>query len=247
MRFAAFADIHGNALALKAVLDDMHTLGIRQAVNLGDVFSGPLDAAATAALLQERDIPTIRGNHDRYLIEQNRADMGPSDQVAFDQLGPAQFEWIAGLPPTRTVFDEVFLCHGTPSSDGTYWLDRISDTGVPRPATLDEVRAEAKGIDAPVILCAHTHIPRSVRLPDGRLIVNPGSIGCPAYDDDLPVYHHMQTGTPDASYAILEKAGAGWRVTFRNVPYDNQSASDMAARRGRPDWARALSTGWFEA
>ena len=144
--------------------------------------------------------------------------MGPSDRVAFDQLSEEHLQWIAALPPTRTVFDDVFLCHGTPRSDATYWLERVDTNGTVRAATLDEARREAEGVVASLILCAHTHIPRSVRLPDGRTIVNPGSVGCPGDDDDLPVYHHMQTGTPNASYALVEKRDGAWSVTFRSIP-----------------------------
>ncbi|MEM7719952.1 MAG: metallophosphoesterase family protein [Pseudomonadota bacterium] len=245
MKFAVLADIHGNAPALAAVLQDMERMGVSSAVNLGDFFSGPLYAAATAALLTERNFPSIRGNHDRYLIEQDRAQMGPSDQVAFDQLSEADLSWIASLPATRTVFEDVFLCHGTPTSDATYWLEKVDANGVVRAATLDEVACEADGIDARLILCAHTHIPRCVRLLDGRTIVNPGSIGCPAYDDDVPVYHHMETGTPNASYAIVEDVQDDWIVTFRSVPYPTAYASSLARENGRQDWAQALETGWF--
>lgn len=245
MRFAVLGDIHGNAFALEAVLQDMDRLGVSTAVNLGDFFSGPLDAAKTADLLQDRDFPSIRGNHDRYLVQQRRADMGPSDQLAFDQLGQIHLDWITGLPETRVVFDDVFMCHGTPRSDSTYWLERIADNGTPRRASLPEIQAEAEGIEASLILCAHTHIPRSIRLLDGRMIVNPGSVGCPAYDDDMPVYHQMQTGTPNASYAVVERRNQGWAVDFRSLPYDWGKAIALAARNGRPDWARALATGWF--
>ncbi|MEM9678116.1 MAG: metallophosphoesterase family protein [Pseudomonadota bacterium] len=245
MKFAALADIHGNALALKAVLQDMESLGISDAVNLGDFFSGPLDATGTAALLSDRGFSSICGNHDRYLVEQSRSDMGPSDRVAFDQLGKTQLDWIKGLPKTRTVFDDVFMCHGTPTSDSQYWLERVNDDGTVRSATLQEIEAEAVGVTASLILCAHTHIPRTIHLCDGRTIVNPGSVGCPAYDDDVPVYHHMQTGTPNASYAILERQESGWSVTFRSVPYASNEASALATQNARPDWARGLATGWF--
>lgn len=223
----------------------MDVLGISDAVNLGDFFSGPLDAAGTAALLSERDFPSICGNHDRYLVQQNPSDMGPSDRVAFDQLSQTQLNWIKGLPKTRTVFEDVFLCHGTPTSDSHYWLERVNDDGTVRSATLQEVEAEAVDVTASLILCAHTHIPRVIRIRDGRMIVNPGSVGCPAYDDDAPVYHQMQTGTPNASYAILERQESGWSVTFRSVPYASNETSALAAQNGRPDWARALATGWF--
>lgn len=134
MKFVVLADIHGNALALRAVLDDMDALGLREAVNLGDFFSGPLEAGETADLLMARDFPSIRGNHDRYLIEQDPPQMGPSDRVAFDQLGPRHLDWIAGLPPTLWLTQDIFLCHGTPTSGSTYWLERVDPDGSVRPA-----------------------------------------------------------------------------------------------------------------
>lgn len=246
MKFAVLADIHGNSFALEAVLKDMDALGIQDAVNLGDFFSGPIDAEKTASMLMERDFASVRGNHDRNLIEQDPSDMGPSDRVAFDQLSEQCLQWIADLPATRTVFGDVFLCHATPTSDTTYWLERVENNGIVRPASLAEVMTEADGVEASLILCAHTHIPRCVRLPDGRVIVNPGSVGCPAYEDDMPVYHYMQTGTPNASYAVLEKHHGEWSVTFRSVPYDAEQASDSALLNERRGWARALQTGWFE-
>lgn len=247
MKFAVFADIHGNSFALEAALQDMDGLGIKDAVNLGDFFSGPIDAAKTATILMERNFVSVRGNHDRYLIEQDPSDMGPSDRLAFDQLSKQHLRWISDLPVTRIFDEDVFLCHATPTSDSTYWLERVEPNGVVRSASLSEVGAEADGVNANLILCAHTHIPRCVRLPDGRVIVNPGSVGCPAYDDDLPVYHLMQTGTSNASYAVIEKQDGEWSATFRSVRYNSKQASDRALQNGRSDWARALQTGWLEA
>ena len=65
MKFAAIADVHGNRLALEAVLADLAALGITEIVNLGDHVSGPLEAARTADLLIERGFPSIRGDQDR--------------------------------------------------------------------------------------------------------------------------------------------------------------------------------------
>lgn len=123
----------------------MASLGVEQAVNLGDVFSGPIDAAGTAALLMARDFATVRGNHDRYLIEQDPSRMGPSDRVAFESLSRDHLQWIAGLPETQTIFGDVFLCHATPNSDSTYWLERVEETGAVRSASLAEITAEAEG------------------------------------------------------------------------------------------------------
>ena len=245
MKFAVIADIHGNADALAAVLTDMAAQGVTEAVNLGDHFSGPLDAAGTAALLKAQDFPSIRGNHDRWLIEQSTDEMGPSDRAAFAQLGPETLDWLRALPATLHLYGEVFACHGTPKSDLHYWLERLEPNGVVRAASLAEVEREAVGIDASLILCAHTHIPRLVRLSSGVVVLNPGSVGCPAYDDDAPVPHVVQTGTPNASYAIAEKRAGDWHVCFRSVPYDSTRMAQMAAQAGRMEWARAVATGWL--
>jgi diadenosine tetraphosphatase ApaH/serine/threonine PP2A family protein phosphatase len=152
--------------------------------------------------------------------------------------------WLADMPPTMVYRDDVFLCHGTPRSDTTYWLDRVTDGAIIEASPIEDVEAEATGIAGSLILCGHTHIPRVVRLRDGRLVVNPGSVGCPGYDGHAPVFHKVQAGTPDACYAILERARRGWSVTFRYVPYDHLAMAEMARRNGLPVWASALATGW---
>ena len=64
-----------------------------------------------------------------------------------------------------------------------------------------------------------------------------------AYDDDRPVKHLMETGSPHASYAIVENAGGAWNVTLRRVTYDWAAAARQAELAGRDDWARGLATG----
>lgn len=242
MRFAAIADIHGNCLALEAVLADIAALGITDVVNLGDHVSGPLEARRTADLLIERSFPSICGDQDRRLLELRQA--GTSKRIDFKQLERQHFDWMASLPPTLLYRDEVFLCHGSPVDDAAYWLDRVVMDGSIRPAPVEDIETDAAGVAASLILCGHTHIPRVVRLRDGRLVVNAGSVGCPGYDGQKPVYHKVEAGTPDACYAILERMARGWSVTFRYVPYDHGAMADMARRNGLPVWASALATGW---
>ncbi len=245
MKFAAIADIHGNCLALEAVLADMALLGINEAVNLGDHVSGPLEARRTADLLMQHDFPTIRGNHDRWVVLDDPARMAASDTFARRQLDQKHLDWLQSLPSTLTYRDEVFLCHGTPQDDNRYWLERVIDDAVVTASPIEDIELEAAGISASLILCGHSHIPRVVRLRDGRTVVNPGSVGCPGYIDSEPVHHVMQAGTPDASYAIVEKTIAGWSTTFRQVPYDNLAMAELARKNGRNDWASALATGWI--
>ena len=87
-------------------------------------------------------------------------------------------------------------------------------------------------------------VARAVRLGDGRLVVNPGSVGCPGFRYTEPFPHLIEAGTPDARYAILESVGGVWQATFRHVPYDHDAMAALARRNGDPEFASALATGW---
>lgn len=243
--FAAISDIHGNALALEAVLADIRQQGITEIVNLGDSFSGPLEAGRTADILLGLDLPTVRGNHDRALIDRPFEAMGDWEPPAFLQMREAHFDWIRTLPETLVYRDEAFLCHATPFDDNTYWMETVSADGLFHLRPIEEIEAFAKGQNYPLLLSGHTHIARSVRLSDGRLLVNPGSVGCPGFDYDQPVYHKAEAGSPFACYAVLEKRGETWQPSFRQVAYNWYAAAEMARQQGMADWASALSTGWL--
>ncbi len=245
MKFAAIADIHGNCLALEAVLADIAALGITDVVNLGDHVSGPLEARRTADLLMARDFVSIRGDQDRRLVELAAKGPDASRRMDFLELEPHHFEWMASHKPTLLYRDEVFLCHGTPRDDAAYWLDAVSNSGIVSLAPIEAIEAEAVGVEASLMLCAHSHLPRVVRLRDGRMVVNPGSVGLPGYEYANPVSHVVEAGTPDASYAVCERSHAGWFIAIRHVPYDNQAMAAMATRNGMPAWGSALATGWI--
>ncbi|MBC2670891.1 metallophosphoesterase family protein [Novosphingobium piscinae] len=242
MRLAVLSDIHGNLAALEAVLADIAAEGIAMIVNLGDILSGPLQPAATADRLIALALPTIRGNHERQLLTQPPAALGASDAYAVAELGAAHRAWLAALPATLALHPDIRLVHGTPDSDLAYFLETVTPEGL-RPATPDEVVQRAGPLGAGLILCGHTHVPRVVRLPDGRLIVNPGSVGLPAYADDHPWPHVVETGSPHARYAVVSRGADGWSAQLRRVAYDWETAARLAAARGRPDWAVALRTG----
>lgn len=253
MRIAAISDIHGNLLALEAVLADIAESGADLIVNLGDILSGPLWIAETAERLMALDLPTIRGNHERQVLAFARDRMGASDAFAAARLHPNQRDWLQGLPATLQLSDEVFCCHGTPGDDLTYFMETVvpgfvaqRSPGV-RAATPAEAEERAgaaqRGLPHGLILCGHTHVPRALRLADGRLVVNPGSVGLQAYDDLHPHPHVIENGTPHARYALLTRRAAGWQVELRAVPYDHEVAARLAEANARPDWADALRTG----
>ena len=246
MRFAAIADVHGNVLALQAVIADIRAQGIEDIVNLGDMASGPLDARRAMDALMALEAVHVLGNHDRYLIDRPPEKMGSWDRPAHAQLEASHLDWIRTIPPTRVYRERVFLCHATPADDELYWLETVLPDGTLRMASREAIEQAAEGIAQRLILCAHSHLARAVRLSDGRLIVNPGSVGSPGYRDIHPYPHVVEAGTPDARYAILELSDENWRVTFRHVPYDHEAMAALARRNGQPELASALATGWIK-
>ena len=74
--------------------------------------------------------------------------------------------------------------------------------------------------------------------------MNPGSVGLQAYEDTTPWQHYVETGSPHARYAILERHKGTWKAEHRAVPYDWHSAAKTAAGNDRPDWAHAITTGY---
>lgn len=244
-RIAVLADIHGNLPALVAVLDDVRHWGITRLVNLGDLFYGPLWPRETlAALLGARIELTIAGNVDRLLHQATSADLAANPTLAFDlaELGPDATSSLKSLPPTASFDSQLFLCHGAPSSDTTYLLEDVS-TGRAQVLPDHEIRRRLGNVSDPVVLCAHSHIPRILHLSTGQLLVNPGSVGLPAYDQNVPHPHVMESCSPHASYAVLESSSRGWNASIHRVVYDWDEAARRASSLGRHDWARALATG----
>jgi putative phosphoesterase len=243
MRIAFLADIHGNLPALKAVVADFAARGVDAVVNLGDSLSGPLLPLETAQFLMAQEWLHIAGNGERQILAGSPGQWNASDEFAHSQLTSRELAWIASLQPSASFDHQVLLCHGTPRSDVEYFLETVEATHV-RAASLREVDARLGEMHESLILCGHTHVPRSIRSSKGQLIVNPGSVGLPAYRDARPYPHAIETGSPDARYAIVEKAGETWVTTLIAVPYAHASMARLAHERNRDDWARALSSGY---
>lgn len=241
-RFAVLSDIHGNLLALEAVLADITSQSVEQTVNLGDHLQGPLDPVGTAERLIPLALPSIRGNCDRLLYEAGTI-VTEGSTLARNRaaLKTTHKQWLASMPQTLSLGD-VLLCHGTPWADDVYLLEEVREHGV-RLKRSDEIAPILHSIAASLILCGHSHQSRTVSMPGGMLLVNPGSVGLPAYRDESPYPHGMEAGSPHTRYALLTRSGGTWQVEHRAVLYDWEAAARLAESNDRPDWAAWLRTG----
>ena len=241
MRVAVISDVHGNALALEAVLADIDRHGVDKILNLGDHFAGPLEPAKVARMLSQLDMVAIRGNTDRYLLEADSKYLDEHDKATIEALSGEAMTWLETLPETDVFEGAIFLSHGSPHSDETYWLDRKDKKVGFRAATLQEVEAELPAERLPVYCCGHTHVARVVTLDDGTIVFNPGSVGRPSFTMSDP--ESAGRVSPASAYAIVEQSGGKWHVNLRQVAYENMAAAAIARAHGGEKWSRDLEHG----
>lgn len=175
MRLAVISDVHGNLRALEAAHARIRESSPDIIVNLGDCVSGPLWPEETAQYLVAENWPSVRGNHDRVLVEPPVSGLEDVDAFTRQCLSQASLAWLSTLPITLPLAPEILLCHGSPSDDEAFLLE---EDGVDHfyPSRENQIRRKLGNTDASLILCGHTHTPRLVHLSDSRLILNPGTV-----------------------------------------------------------------------
>jgi predicted phosphodiesterase len=187
---------------------------------------------------------TIRGNHDRWVAGPDPAQMGASDWYAFSQLNRDHRCWLVTLPISANADHGILACHGTPTDDNQYLTEEVSGCRLV-PSHPSSIRERLGEVQARVVLCGHSHRQHLFELPDGRLILNPGSVGCPSYDDPDNDPHMSEAGSPQTRYAILNVDEQQVSGELISIGYDWKAAAARAEKNGRPEWAFGLRTGCF--
>jgi predicted phosphodiesterase len=242
MKIAILSDIHGNSWALAEVLKDLEKKKPDLIVNLGDSLYGPLNPKETFKMLKSVDIISISGNQDRSIIENIGQEAGSLTlKYVIDELNDETVDWLNSLNRTHVLDYGVFLCHGTPSSDTTYLLEQVCESfiNINDSATIKKLLT---GVTQNIILCGHSHRPGNVHTA-GRIIINPGSVGLQAYDEDIPIYHKIENFSSNAQYCFAEFSENGIRTEQISIPYDFEKAVQCAIKNNRMDWAKWLKTG----
>jgi putative phosphoesterase len=196
---ALLYDIHGNLPALEAVLADAGVAGADSFVLGGDYALFGAFPRESVERLGALDATRIRGNTDRWLIDDSDAPdnefVDRSLRHCREALGDAFCKALVSLPTTDEIGDAL-ICHASPKSD--------LDTFLPDPEP-DDVEKEMLGATREeVIVFGHSHL-QFQRERDGKLLVNPGSVGLP-FDGDRR-----------AAYALW---GGGREFELRRVAYD---------------------------
>jgi predicted phosphodiesterase len=220
MKVGLVSDVHANLPALEAVLDDMPP--VEAVVCAGDVVGYNPWPAACLDRVRDLADATVRGNHDRTVETPSRyrgnrmAEAGLEHAKA--ELSADELAWLRSLPRAASFADGRYLLvhsHPAPEREDAYVYPE-------KFGTLDRYLDDLDG-DPDGLVLGHTHVQGS-RSVDGRLVVNPGSVGQP------------RDGDPDAAYAVLDTDAD--TVDLRRVAYDIDrvveavSAAELPERTG---------------
>jgi Predicted phosphoesterase len=213
MKLGVVSDVHGNRVALDAVLADMPS--VDRVICAGDVVGYNPWPAECVAWAREESVPTVMGNHDRAVASDTAFRFNSMAAAGVDhareQLGGDALDWLADRPDRRSVADgRVRIVHGHPDDVDHYTYPAEFD-----PALL----AAADGPAALVV--GHTHVQHHERHDEGT-VLNPGSVGQP------------RDGDPRAAYAVLDLSEFPPAVEERRVAYDVDRVIDAVADADLP-------------
>jgi putative phosphoesterase len=170
-RLGIISDVHADLGAFQATLEQLDALGVDQIICAGDVVDGGDQPEQVIALLRDRDIPTVVGNHDRWALRRHDDGEPEHDGDARKlHLSPGAVAWLKGLPKEwrRTIEGvRVVVIHGTPSSD----MD-----GVYPETSGSELERVMERAEADVLIAGHTHVPLLRHVSSGRLVINAGAL-----------------------------------------------------------------------
>jgi len=217
---ALLYDVHGNILALDAVLDDAAAQGTNASLIGGDVaLFGAWPEAAVERLRALQDATWIRGNGERWTADPDAAPapVRGATFAARDALGEALVAELAALPESARVDERTRAWHGSPVSDVRSFEPEPGD---------DEAQLLAGVSDARLIF-GHTHLPFARTSAVGGIeLVNPGSVGMPLDGDHR------------AAYALLHDDGT---IEHRRVAYDHASVpAALRDRYGDVEWTEVV-------
>ncbi|WP_288481613.1 metallophosphoesterase family protein [uncultured Deinococcus sp.] len=218
MRLAILGDVHGNAFALRAVLDDIAAAAPDEVLNLGDAVWGASDPAAAWALQQEHAPPSVRGNTDERVAGLRDGKAALRDWL-LPLLPPDAPRQLGALPTTLDTADgEVRVAHGSPRSP---WEDLLLTKGEEgtRSATRPEIRERLGDFAGRVVVVGHTHW-EMLSVVDGVTVVNAGPVS------------RQKDGLPLARWVLLTRRGGVWTPEFRRTPYDTAAAAAWARAHG---------------
>ncbi len=220
MRIAILSDIHGNLVALDAVLADIERHSPDEIWCGGDIAWGGPWPKECIARVRAAGWPTVKGNTDVWVTgdPQGVPEDVPPDHIAAmaqaHEISQEDSTWLLNLPLGHSGQGSLLLVHGTPETP--------FDAPMPdAPASAFQPYAD----QAQNVVYGHVHRSFVRRLADGTLVCNTGSVGLPM-------------DGPTASYLLIDRNAADWTFRHRRVEFDRAAVRAEASRMEQivADW-----------
>jgi predicted phosphodiesterase len=240
MRTALISDVHGNAVALDAVLADLERDPVDQVVCLGDMIQGGAEPAEVVRRLRELRCPVVLGNADAFLLDPESGEEATTQrQLAVREWTVAQIgaDGVAFIDSFRPTLDVslgdgrmLLAFHGSPTSFDDIVLPHLEE---------GEFRRLLGPPAADVLAGGHVHLQWLRRYGDSTFL-NPGSVGL-AYDHAQPADTDDLRIDAIAEYARLDVEGDLLQIAFRRIPLDRDAVLAAIDASGMPhaDYLRA--------
>lgn len=227
MRIAAIADIHGNSIALKSVLDDLKSRAINQLIMLGDiVIKGPEPGSVFQMVQDVKPICWIKGNTDMWFREiaegwqpKTEIEKGLFEYYLFakQRLSEDEITFLSSLPTEQTINvhgTDILCVHGSPGS---------VVKGMDRRTSSYNLELMVESVPQSIILSGHTHVP-FIGTIKGKSIFNVGSVGLPSDGSNL------------ASYGVIDICpGVAPKFEIVRVTYSISETIKIAKEQNFPD------------
>ncbi len=203
---------------------------------------GPLDPKGTYDLIKSNNVISVSGNQDRFILDNIDS---KSDNITLEyvksQINTDIINWLKSLNFSLDLNNDIYCCHASPQNDSNYLLESLQQDFV---AIKDNKEIDKLLIDIKqrIVLCGHSHISRIIDIGN-KTIINPGSVGLQAYDDELPIPHKMESFSTLAHYSILRYNDNLLKIDHIAISYNYENAALMAAKNNRLDWAKWIKTG----
>ncbi len=178
MKIAVLSDIHGNAEALIAVLQEASKIGVAEYFVLGDYVGYYYKPATVVRLIRKLNAILLKGNHEDILSglirnelnkDQIKSKYGSGHEIAINTLEKEELEFLFCLPCQRLIHrngTSILLSHGAPFDNESYLY----------PDSSSEVFDKCNRPDVQIAFFGHSHY-QFMRTCKNTLLVNPGSVG----------------------------------------------------------------------
>lgn len=216
IKIAILSDIHGNIVALNAVLADAKKQGVQTYIIAGDLITDFPASNEVIDAIKELTPYVVKGNRENYILEYEKTKedkkrwstlQNRSISYFYRTLRKDNLEYIRSLPENinLTIGElTIKVVHASPTSD-TQSIQIQNETQI------EEITKELK---EDILVCGHSHLEAGYVRKNNKIVITDGTVG-------------MDCESEFSQYVILKQEKGKIEIETRNVRYDKQKLKEI--------------------